>query len=265
MNDSDSSNILIVAGPDDGTAIRLREALELKGRRVVHLDGPGASRLFTVRVGRDATSVEPALPMFVRASAWYYNDGAAEADERFQRAESYASFWAAAALSPSPVINRPNGNGALGRLTAAELSIRLKSDPVAAIRELHASGPDQVSGASDSLWGEDSNFLTAPVTEMRPGTPLRARELNPCALYEIVTVVGLRAFSATTDSRTAELDLIGRSVKHAQDLGLHFATLTWAVDGDGAKPIRLNAVPDEHDLRYCWSEVSEALCEDLLA
>jgi hypothetical protein len=260
-----SPSVLIVAGPHDGAAIHLREALEAKGQTVAQLDGPAASRLFTVRVGPDKTSVEPDLPMFVRASAWWYDDAAADADERFLRSEAYAAFWAAATLSRAPVINRPTGEGAVGRLTAAELRARLKSEPALAVRELHASGPELITDATDSMWGEDANFLTARVADLRHGCPLRARDLNPCALYEIVTVVGGRGFAATTDSRTTELGLIGLSVKHAREAGAHFATVTWAIDEKGAEPIRLNAAPEEQELRYSWTEVSEALWEDLLA
>ena len=161
---SGSPSVLIVAGPNDGAAIHLRESLEAKGQRVAQLDGPAASRLFTVRVGPDKTSVEPDLPMFVRASAWWYDEAAADSDERFLRSEAYAAFWAAAALSSAPVINRPNGNGAVGRLTAAELASRLTSEPPLAVRELHASGPELITDATDSMWGEDSNFLTARVS-----------------------------------------------------------------------------------------------------
>jgi len=102
-----------------------------------------------------------------------------------------------------------------------------------------------------------------PASQLPPGMPVRARRINKGALYEMVTVVGCRAFSATLDSRTVEQSLIGRSLEIAKQVGVHFATITWAIDHTGATPIRLNATPDESELQYVWDEVVPALCEDL--
>ena len=93
---------------------------------------------------------------------------------------------------------------------------------------------------------------------------MRARKLNPAALYEIVTVVGDRAFSATTDPRSAELGLTERSTALCRRIDTHFATITWAIDEHGATPVRLNPSPEEAELRYAWRDVSQALCTDLV-
>jgi hypothetical protein len=131
--------------------------------------------------------------------------------------------------------------------------------------ELYVSGPEALEGRNDSIWGEDAEYLTAPLSHLRKALPVRARVVNPCALYEIVTVVGARGFSATLDPRTTELDLISRSVDLARSVDLHFATITWAIDDSGAAPVRLSAAPEEPELRYAWEEVAGALCEDLTA
>ncbi len=262
---STGREVLIIAGPNDGVAFRLREALEEQGKRVAQVDGLTAARLFTIRVGPDATAVTPAVPLFVRASAWWCETEPIDSDEHFLRAEAYSGVWAAAALSPARVINRPGRNGALGRLTAGEIAYLLSTRNGSGSSEFHASGPEMLKAADESLWGEDSRFVIAPVGELRRGFALRARKLNPCALYEIVTVVGERAFAATSDPRTSELELPKQSIDFAKRLDLHFATVTWAIDDTGAKPIRLNSSPEEGELHYAWSEVAKALCEDLLA
>jgi hypothetical protein len=258
-----AAGVLIVAGKKDRVADRLRRDLERIGRRAEILDGPSAARLFTIRVQPSGATVKPSPPMFVRASAWWYNDSSADADERFLRAEAYAAFWAAAALSKSVVINRIARSGGGGRLTAGALAAAMGALDAAA-RDIYASGPEFIENScGEAIWGEDCEFRIGSISELRPGEPLRARKVNPTALYEIVTVVGDRAFCATADPRSAELDLADRSAALCRRVDTHFATITWAIDELGATPVRLNPSPEEPELRYAWRDVSQALCTDL--
>ena len=196
-------------------------------------------------------------------SAWWLNQ-AGSADERFLRAEAHAAFWAAAALSPAPVINRPARNGVAPRMTAGTIAHAIGQVPANGAGEIHASGPEMFDGACEALWGEDIRYLTSPLSQLEKGVPLRARKLNPEAQYEIVTVVGDRAFPATTDPRTVELDLAARSIAVAQRLGFYFAAVTWSISDAESLPIRVNPAPEEYEVRYAWREVSDALCEALL-
>lgn len=257
------ADVLIVAREDDGLAIRLRHALEKRARRVSLLDGPSAAQIFTIQVTSKWTSVLPSVPMFFRPSAWWHDQNTVSADDRFLRAEGYSTFWAAAALSAAPVINRPGRNGSIGRMTWGAIVAAQNAESCERGSEIYASGPEMLGHSNDTLWCEDADFLVAPVAQMRQRTPIRARRVNPDALYEIVTVVGARAFSATTDARTEEFDLIRRSVAIAHRVNVHFATITWAIDESGSIPTRLNAVPDEWELRYAWGQVESALCDDL--
>lgn len=253
-------DVLIVAREDDSVALRLRQVLETKGKRVRHLDGPSASRLFTVRVAGGSTSVTPDVPMFVRASAWWHEPSAQSADERFLRSEAYATFWSAAALCSAPIINRPGRDGAPGRLTFGRLA--LLDDAQMTASEIYVSGPELIDEAGE-LWGEDHDFRVAPASSFPVGTALRVRRVNPGALYEIVTIVGGRGLVATKDPRSAELRLGARSLAIAERAGIQFATITWAVEDGTAAPVRLNPAPQEFDLRYHWKDVANALCEDL--
>jgi hypothetical protein len=255
-------DVLIVAGQGDRVAQRLQRDLEKIGKRAVVVDGPSAARLFTIRVRPNEVTVEPSPAMFVRPSAWWYNQAAADADEQFLRAEAYATFWALTALSKNVVVNRIPSGGGIGRMTAGALSAALRTGNGAS--EIHASRPEFIKdGTGATIWGEDLEFRVGAIPELRRGEPLRARRINPAALYEIVTVVGGRAFSATTDPRSAELALTERSAALCCDLEIHFATLTWAVDVEGATAIRLNPSPEEAELRYRWRDISQALCADL--
>jgi hypothetical protein len=259
-----SGTVLIVAGAADTVATRLRGILETAGQRVAYLDGPSAARIFTVRVTENSTSVLPIIPMFIRASAWWHDMTRENTDERFLRAEAYATFWAATALSPAVVINRPRKDVNIDRLTAGMIATQVSSGAWSLDPEVYASGPEVISGEhDDSLWGEDIECTVAPVRDLRRGVPLRARKLNPHAHYEIVTVVGSRAFLATQDARSSELNVVHTSVSLAQAVGMHFGTIIWAIDDEGATPVRLNACPEEAELRYAWKEVATALCEDL--
>ena len=259
----DVPDVLIVSREADGVATRLRQFLEGKGRRVARLDGPAAARLFTIRVGPDSTSVAPSIPMFVRPSAWWRDAPEEDPDDRFLRAEAYATLWAAAALSQAPVINRPGRDGPVGRLTRGAIAAIVDGHPGAPDGETYASGPEVLGDGDDAVWGEDVEFLSAPVANLRRGVPVRASKVNPAALYEVVAVVGGRAFAATEDPRTEHWGLAGRSLALARRAGAHFATVTWAVEEEGATPVRLNAAPEEADLRYRWNDVADALCEDL--
>ena len=259
-----AADVLIVAGKEDRVADRLRQDLDKIGRRAEILDGPSAARLFTIRVQPEGATVTPSLPMFIRSSAWWYDDSTADADERFLRAEAYAAFWAAAALSKGVVINRTARGGGGGRMTAGALACAM-GPPGATAYDIYASGPEFIeNGTGETIWGEDCQFRVASISELIPGEPLRARKLNPAALYEIVTVVGDRAFSATTDPRSTELGLTERSTALCRRIDTHLGTITWAIDEHGATPVRLNPSPDEAELRYAWRDVSQALCADLV-
>jgi hypothetical protein len=260
--DEMQSKILIVADDNDQVATRLGIALEKRERSILRLEGPSAARIFTLRGLPRASVVSPNLPMFIRPSAWMHTRSAKNSDEHFLREEAYATFWAAAALSSALVINRPTSSGPAGQFTSTRITAALGMATVPG-PEVHASGPEMINDPTNETWGENVHFQSGPVALLPPEVPLRARKVHQDALYEIVTVVGSRAFPATMDPRTTELRLASRSVSIAQKFKLHFATITWSIDRAGATPVRLNATPEEAELQYTWNETVNALCEDL--
>jgi hypothetical protein len=261
MPRSFAADVIVIASPADPVAGRLKSELEKRGCEVLQLDGMPAARLFTIRTAQGSSSLTPVVPMFIRQSAWQPIHAESDADQRFLQAEAYATVWAAAALSKKPVINRPAPDGYIGRLTGGAISASTARSAPA--KEFHASSPQMLDDPDNTLWGEDVSFNTAPVALLRADVPLRARRIDTDALYEIVTVVGDRALPATLDSRTIDLNLCAQSLDIAKAVGVHFATITWSIHDRHAAPTRLNAAPDEAELRYNWNEVAEALCRDL--
>jgi hypothetical protein len=255
-----TGHVLIVSRREDAVVRRLESALAVRGHSTVWLDGPTAARQFTVRVTAAGNLVEPDIPLFVRTVSWSGGDAEGTPDAQFLRNECYATFWAAAALSRRPVINRPTGDGPVYRQTVGSLAT-----DKAGCKEIYASGPEQIAEDGRVLWGENAEFRVGELALLPAGVPVRARPVDVAAGYEIVTVVGARAFPATTDARSAQYDLASRSVELARRFSVHFAAVTWAVTDDTAEAVRLNPSPDESEVRYRWTDVLDALCRDLLA
>jgi hypothetical protein len=260
--------VVLVAGAKDRVARRLAAAIERRGRDALLLDGQAASRLFTIRVSGRRREVVPGLSLFIRHSAWWSDQPRIEPDERFAVSESYAALWSVAALSSRPVINRPHGEGWIPAMTTARIQSLLPPGPDRGPAEVFASSPRCADGepapAGQVLWGENAEGLTGPVASLPDGIPVRARPVDPRAAYEIVTVVGDRAFSATEDPRTREFGLLERSVQLVRRARVHFATVTWSV-GAEVTAVRLNPNAGLRELRYSWAETEDALCADLTA
>jgi hypothetical protein len=255
---------MLVAGRQDAVADRLEAALAGRGNRVLRCDGMSAARRFTILVTDKGPEVTPSCPLFQRASAWWHSPIRDEsADERFLRAEAWATFSAAAALSRASVINRPSRAGLPGRAATGEIAAAMAVASCDAVRETYVSSADIIGVARVETWGEDDAHKTAPVDEFDPSQPIRTRKVDLDALYEIVAVVGARGFSATTDPLSVELNLVERSVAIARRFEAHFATVTWSVVDGTATPVRFNNAPEEPELRYVWPEILDALCEDL--
>lgn len=257
-------DVLIISRPEDVVSRRLETALTERGHSSTWLDGPGAARLFTIRVTAAGDQVVPDLPMFVRPVPWWDGDTEAEPDARFLRNECFATFWAAAVLCGRPVINRPTQEGPVYRLTAGSLR-----NHVTGRGEIHASGPEQIAEDDDddvaAFWGENAEYRVGALATLPADVPVRARRVDAGAGHEIVTVVGDQAFPATTDARSAVHGLAARSLELARQFRVQFATVTWEVTDDMAEAVRLNPTPYESELRYRWADVLDALCCELLA
>lgn len=272
------SPVAILASRQDRLALRLARALERRGASALLLDGEAAAALFTIRVGGGSVEITPSLPMFIRSSGWWRSAAPETHNEQFMVAESYSMVWAVAALSSGPVINRPARGGWVDRVTGGALQAAVEGNGHHGVAEVHASKPKYVGlsagedehggerGRSEGVaWGRSASFVAGPVSELAPEVPLRARLIDPRERYERVFVVGDRAFPAVSAADRSTLELRGRSVKLAREMGVHFASVTWAIVDGRTEPVRLNANPSERSMRGVWRDVTNALCEDLLS
>jgi hypothetical protein len=257
-------DVLVVAGAEDAFALEIRAEIARRGRSVAMLDGPSAARLFTIRVKSAGIQVSPAMPMFMRASAWTSSfTEVDDADRRFLTDEAFATLWAAAYSMPACVINRPSSKGSIGRLTSSYFTGGPEN--FVGSEEFYASGPELLRNLKGSIWGEDTDFRSAELSALRPDRPVRARIINDLAEYEIVTVVGNESFCATADTRSEKANLREKSVAIARSLKIHFAAVTWALAEDMAAPVRLNAEPGLAELRTCFVEARASIVRDLLS
>jgi len=253
------SDVLIVAGSDDLVANRVADDLQARRVSTEWLDGPTAALRFTVEMTGSAVAVDPVVPMFIRPSAWWARVPSDDVDAVFLRSEQYATLWAAAALTTAPVLNRPRRRAASERWTAAAITV---IDPAADARiyEVHASASSEVPcGSEPDWWAEDAKYRVTPLAEAAEGWPVRARRINPDALYEIVTVVGDAGFAATRDPATSRYGLVERSIALVHRAAFGFAAVTWAIDDHGPLPVQLNAAPEEHEIMYAWDGIGAAL------
>ncbi len=260
---TDRPDLLLVAATHDRFAQRFRKFVTNAGKRVHLIDGLSAARLFTIRVEQETTLVTPVLPMLIRSSAWWHEDCNHDEDEDFLRAEAYAAFWAAASLSPAPVINRPGRHGTTSYLTTGEIASICGGKYSSSVTEFHVSDPTLI-GCPQGMWGEDANYLSAPLATFGQTSCVRARRISDTAVYEVITVVAGDFFAATTDPRTTQFGLGERSLAVVKELGLGFATVTWSVEENDVVAVRVNASPEDHEVQYAWSDISIALYRTLL-
>jgi hypothetical protein len=261
---NDTPDLLLVADRHDHLAQRFGTLATKAGKRVSQMNGISAARLFTIRVEPQMTTVTPSLPMFVRSSAWWRESPGEDEDEDFLRAEAYATFWAAASLSSAPVINRPGRHGTSTYLTSGEIASIFGNRFSSSVKEFHVSSSTFVRDP-EHVWGEDTHYLAAPLSTFSKESCIRARRIGEAPLYEIITVVAGESFAATNDSRTRQFSLGERSSAMARELGLEFATITWSIEGGDVIAVRVNSSPEEHEVRYAWSDIATALYRKLLS
>jgi hypothetical protein len=266
MSDFELPQLLIVASHLDTVATRLQADLARRGISSKVADGQTSARTFTVRNGLDC-SIYPDMPIFYRTSGWWSNSSERSRDEEFLAGECYATFWAAANRISSPVINRPSGWTPMRRMTAGTICCleaarrRNKRDHTV---ESYVSDRAQVSDDLGEIWGEDAMYRVLPAADFSPGTPIRCRCIPTSTVgYELVTVVGGKAFVATSDAKSKKHAVAERSVRLARDANLHFCSLTWEITSSSAEAVRMDPTPLEHELRYRWTDIVSALAEDL--
>jgi hypothetical protein len=258
--------LLIVAGEHDRLAAELLDYASDVDVEARILSVEAASRLFTVHVTEDGSTVSPEIPTFLRPySTAPMRTGV---DEAFVQGECSATLLAACALTKAPVINRPSARGYVGRLTASGRLNELRANVAGGSIEIFSSDagnpgqcpPDETWYVQDVWTGEATAWPAVPTS----GGPYRGRWSVADPVFEIVTGLNGQAWRASTmplehlDLERATLDLLG-----AVDLA--FGTAIWRIDRafNTASLVRVDPFPPLDYVQFVWPALGPALVEAL--
>src|SRR5665213_1333172 len=192
VNEQDASEgvLLILAGAEDRTAQRFgasaerlgipcaipRSAAEVGMRMLAERDGTVSCRL---SIGEEQQPVRAVL-----------NRGLPFSDQPFVEAELMASWWAALACFPGPVINRPSRDGFLPnpdvlRLASPESGIELPPIRIATSRELAIHAPaTHLRRLSDG--GHAGSFAAVPEAGFDDGEVYAATRFDPSRTCQVL-------------------------------------------------------------------------------
>jgi hypothetical protein len=254
-------DLWLVAGDDDELADVLADRAAKRDVSVSRVTFAQFARSVTVEVAGSAATVTPLAPILLRSGWESLGDSA---DAKFLRLESHAQAWAACALSPGPVINRPGEigfNGHSDRATALSLArARMRGlDAVRPPREIYSSEWLEQDGG----WAVQDlvTYATAAVPRKPDGDgPYRFRLWQPTSHYATVTVVDSAGW--ITDHLRADEDpgLIGPSMAILQALGLRFGAVTWGLPDEAAPEVaRVEPYPPDWAMGSHLHEVADAL------
>ena len=261
-------DVLVIADPRDALAGMFAAEVRRRGKTPVVLRRNDAARLFTITGGTGTgdtrgSRVEPSVPILLRPPAPPRPRG--EADESFLSGECAATLWAACALTPAPIINRPSNSGFEARWTGSGAVTERRASAMAA-PELYARTRDGQGPPDAAPWAlEDSRGRTRRWTGRDTGEdPYRARPLLEGELYERVVVLQAQAWRTSTVD-LERFDLERRSLDIVAALGLIFATVTWGVDPDlgAVRLARVDPYPRADQVLPVWSECLPPLLEFL--
>ncbi|MGV9386482.1 hypothetical protein ACWDRB_62525 [Nonomuraea sp. NPDC003707] len=256
------AELIVVADPADEVANEVAEFVTDNGHRARILDVFEAAHLFTVAVRGGVAIVTPEHSMFLRLPPPPVPRAGFDAE--FQFGECLAQLWAVAALTPAPVINRPTPDGLGSRvsfsaaLTEMRAGVAVGSVEVFSALPPPPAAPVPAQGSQDAAWWvrDMVTGTTAPWNENmdgQTGGPYRARWSAADPVFEAVVVLGDSAWRCTT-ADLEHLDLTGRSVGIAAELGLDLAAVTWRLVPDltSAVLIGVEPFPALEQLRMVW-------------
>jgi hypothetical protein len=248
----------LIADAEDDLVGALRSEAETAGWRVERLTIEEAAGRFTIRRDGQGVTVDPPLPIFLRppraASPWL--DGEAQ----FHHAERCGLVWAAAALTPAPVVNRPGPHGFVGLFSPSGAVLRARAGVAANGEEVYSCRlPVQASSAG--WWVESQRDRSAaPLGAHDADGPFRSGPVPSGVSVAMTAVVGARAWPVTGRTRR----LLSASVDVCRRLGLGFGTVTWRLAEQGAPfLVRVNPRPALLEVGDAWPSVASALLEDL--
>ncbi|GAA0572804.1 hypothetical protein GCM10010172_66730 [Paractinoplanes ferrugineus] len=253
-------DLLIVDEADDPFGHAFSSFATARGVAVDRCRLPVAARRTTLDIAGCEVTVDPAPSVLVRPARPPLPD--ATEDERFAWTECYSTFWSAAALSPRPVVNRPNEWGGVSRSVLSAVVTERRAGRVPVLRENFWN--DRPPPDPDRWFHQDLGSFA--VSDSPAGITFgRSRERTATQGWEQVVVVGSAGFRVTT-ADIGPRDVEAQSVAAVAALGLQFATVSWAIPaGDGPAVLaRVNPFPGLEECRPVLREVFTTLLELLL-
>jgi hypothetical protein len=158
-------------------------------------------------------------------------------------------------------VNRPTEFGFAGRSSPSGAITELRSGVLQPAPEIFSRRPP--TPAPGRHWSiQDTGTLdTALLPKLPLGIgPYRSRPVDPGLRYEIVVVVGRRAWRMTSVPLEG-LQLETRSVAMMRYLHLTFGAVTWSIAHHRreATIARVDSYPSMEQIRYAWAAVGESL------
>ena len=266
--DSGSLELVVVAHPSDQLAKELVDLAREQKRSAMVLDVFAAAQLFSISIDSAQAMIEPDLPLFLRVPAPPMLR--TSFDEEFLFNESLATLWSVAALCKSPVINRPTSDSFGGRVSHSAALTELRAGINTTSLEIFSSSvaPAPVIDVVRQWYVQ--NIMTQQTTAWpalpEGHGPYCARWSDPEPVYEVVVVLGIKAWRCTS-VELGYLELNEQSIALVQRLGLIFATVTWVIAHDlsSATAVNIEPFPLMEQVKYVWPELGPALLEELFS
>jgi YD repeat-containing protein len=252
-----SALAVIADAPDalaDALVLHAREA----GRAVERWSYDEAAARLCMHHADGEVDVAPRVALFLRlplpSRQWL--DG----ERQFHRAEVCSHVWAAAALTPAPVVNRPDAWGLAGRLSRSTAVLRRRAGLPDERAEIFCSHPPELGADAEHWWLErqsDRGILAWSATSRERG-PYRGAHVAPDAEPVAVTVVDGEAHAAHAVPQGSEL--LERSCRVCAALGLSFATVFWRWhEASGVAELGGVGQPALVTVGSAWPAVADAL------
>ncbi|MBW4618394.1 MAG: hypothetical protein KME17_03280 [Cyanosarcina radialis HA8281-LM2] len=277
---------LIIVGDDrDRFANEFAEFSNQQGYNAIVLDVSAAARLFSIRIDRGIAEITPQISILFRIPAPSLQR--TSFDDSFQYGECLATLWAAATLNPATVINRPTNYSLWGRTSPSFTLTKMRAGltsphpalagtPLPNLGEGQGVRADQAEVfslrapsppaalVSQQWYVQDAiTYQTAAWPEIPEGEgPYRARCADPNLAYEIVIVLGDRAWRSTAVS-LEHLELEPQSISLLKRLDLTFGAVTWGISPDlqTATLARVDPFPTMEQVQFVWPVLAPALLE----
>ena len=258
------ADLIIVAEADDPFPHAFAAYAADQGAAAERLTAAELACLLSISVADGRATLSPTRPLLLRPLRG--PGPASEEEDRFVWSETFAAVWSLAALSPCPVVNRPDEWGWVSRSVFSGALTERRSRASVAAPEVFWQG--HAPAEAEAMLHQDlATWLTVDSFDPTPASArqVRSRRFPACRGWEQVIVVGRQAWRVTS-APIGAWSIEEESIAATAALGLSFATVSWGLPEDGGPPVlgRINPHPSLLECRPVWADVRRALLRTLL-